>query len=172
VASGPLGRALEFVEAKRLDDAATFLRAEISKDEFGPGETAGLCGLVGGVLSELGRMDEAEAAYRDAVVRAVASSPNVRMIQVAIARYMLAGHLLQSDNAAAALAEAESAVREEKRGHDLLPAVAAEALRELGRDEDARAAAARAIRDASSDKMRANLTKRLAELLPDEGLAG
>src|SRR5262245_33454305 len=145
---------------------------EISKDEFGPSDTADLCGLLGGVLSELGRMDEAEAAYRDAVVRAIASSPDARTLQVAIARYMLAAHLLHSKNASAALAEAESAIGEEKLGHDLLHAGAAEALQELGRDQDARAAAARAIRDASSDKMRANLTKRLAELLPDEGRAG
>ena len=64
MASSPLGRALEFVEAKRFEDAATFLRGEISKDDFGPGETADLCGLLGGVLSDLGRMGEAEAAYR------------------------------------------------------------------------------------------------------------
>jgi hypothetical protein len=117
-------------------------------------------------------MDEAEAAYRDAVARAIASCPDARTLQVAIARYMLACHLLQRGNAIAAFAEAESAIREDKRGHDLLHAVAAEALRELGRDEEARAAAVRAIRDASSDNMRANLASRLAGLLPGEGRAG
>jgi predicted RNA polymerase sigma factor len=172
VGNSPLGRALELVEAKRFEDAASFLRTEISRDELSPAETSDLCGVLGGVLTELGRMNEAEAAYRDAVARAIASSPDARTLQVAIARYMLAGHLLQSDNAIAALAEAESAIREEERGHALLHAVAAEALRELGRDEDARSAAFRAIRDASSDKMRTNLTNRLADLLSGDGRAG
>ena len=102
--SSPLSRALEFVEAKRFEDAAVFLRDEIARDEFGPGETADLCSLLGSVLAELGRMSEAEAAYRDAVVRAVASSPDARTLQVAIARYMVACHLLNCGNATGALA--------------------------------------------------------------------
>jgi predicted RNA polymerase sigma factor len=163
---------LELVEAKRFQDAASFLQQEIAKDHAGPDETADLYGLLGGVLSELGRMDEAEVAYRNAVIQAVASSPGKRTLQVSVARYMLACHLLNKGDAAGALAEAESAIRAEERGHDLLHAVEAEALQELGRDEDARAAAMLAIGTASSAKMRANLTKRLADLLPEPRGAG
>jgi predicted RNA polymerase sigma factor len=160
------------VEAKRFEDAAVYLRAEISKDEFGPGETADLCGLLGGVLSELGRMDEAEVAHRDAVERAIASSPGVRTLQVAIARYMLAAHILNCGDAPRALAEVEAALREEERGHDSLYALKAETLRELGRDEGAREAAAAAVRTASSEKMRLALTRRLSALLSNAADAG
>jgi len=171
--ASPLGRALEFVDANQFDDAVTFLRQEIGNAYLDRSDTADLLGLLGGVLSKLGRMDEATVAFREAVGEASASAPNGRPLQVSIARYMLADHLLSSGDATGALAEASGALRDDDEGgaHAMLHAVSAEALRKLGRDADARVAAAAALAGATSEQGRESMRKRLAGLLADPAAA-
>ena len=150
------------IRARRFDEAEVTLRELIERAEpRDPLRLWYLLGVLAGVLNNLERPVEAAEMYRRALAEARRSGASN---SVETARYMLANQLLIHGNPTDALAEAEPIPA--GRGHVqcLLRSVAAQALWKLGRHEDARSAAKRAIDAAPTDERRSDLTEELAHI--------
>lgn len=158
----------EFFKAERWADAEQFLRRQI--EACGPGDgdlLVHLRQLLGGTLAKLGRPSEATASSRSAVEAAQRQGQPVNSIGVA--RYIHACQLLAAGDADAALQEAREALALYKPVEFHLHTVSAEALSQLGRHSEARAAALAAVAAAPNDIERENTRRHLAEIIGRDG---
>jgi tetratricopeptide (TPR) repeat protein len=150
------------IRARRFDEAEVTLRELIERAEpRDPLRLSYLLGVLAGVLNNLERPVEGTELYRQALAEARRSGASN---SVEAARYMLTNQLLIHGNPTDALAEAEPVPAGSGHVQCLLHSVAAQALWKLGRHEDARSAAKRAMDAAPTDERRSDLTEALAHI--------
>lgn len=125
------------------------------------------------VLAELGRHDEARAAYERSVATELALGSSEGTAQVSVARYFLAEHALRVSDMQGALDAIQPSLFTATKFRGLLHLVKAEAHARLGQPEAARAAALVALAGASTPEQLEKFRVRLRSMeLPTGSEAG
>ena len=119
------------------------------------------------VLTKLEDHAKARGQYERVLELELRDSADEASSGIAVARYLLGEHFLRTNDPDAALRTVEPTIVAQARAVRLAYMVAADALRLLGRDEEARAAARLALRHADTDTQRTSIRQRLAELLSE-----
>ncbi|KQV87052.1 hypothetical protein [Pelomonas sp. Root1237] len=152
-------------EAGRLDAAeACFVRAIAAAG--GQAGVADLHGQLAAVMDGAGRLADAVAQSELALAAELALGQGDSQPSVKVARYFLADRLLrlaETGRALKVLAPSLAALPDDW----LLNTAQAEALLAVGRADEAKAAARRALANAGSDAKRAQLAERLQAVLRD-----
>jgi tetratricopeptide (TPR) repeat protein len=123
------------------------------------------------VLAALGRDDESKAEY-ETYLESLIHRPNAASdLEIDVARYFVAQHLLKMRLPSEALATTEPSLQRPHRPDDSfgawLRAVRAQALWQLGRLDEARQAAREAVSVESSEKKHQNIREELRDILSD-----
>jgi Flp pilus assembly protein TadD len=152
------------IRAGRFVEAETVLRALVgSVDDEDHGRLCYLFGLLGSVLNSLGRHDDATSALREAMNNEQqVGSPDP---EANPHRYFLANQYLNFGDAEQALATIQVVPPGVGHVRCYLHATAAKALRALGRQDEARRAAAEALAAAPNDEERSEVLSALGEML-------
>jgi tetratricopeptide (TPR) repeat protein len=120
-----------------------------------------------GVLSRLGRPDEALVQYQAYLEQELTQNPDESGAAAVVARYFLGEHLLSMGHHQEALDIIRPAA-EAAPNHPIARVVEAAALAALGRSDEARSAAAAAVEHARSDSQRRRIRERLAGIMDAE----
>ena len=157
-------RAWQHIDQREFAQAETVLRDLIDVTDSGdPIRLWELYGLLAGVLNSLSRPSEGTEMYRRALAEALRAGDASGA--VGPARFMLANQYLLFGDPRDALAEAEPVPNGVGHVQCLLHSIAAQALSKLGRSDEARAAARRAMDAAPTAARRTDPTRNLGTLL-------
>lgn len=157
--------AFDLAEAGKLEEAAAKY-AEASQ-ELAPEHywSPSSRGEYASVLSRLGRTHEALLQYERALVEELRQHGDEAAPPVILARCFLADHLVQGGDPARALDAVRPAIGSGGSLESFAHSIQALALAALGRQEEARAAASKAMLIAQSDGQRARIRERLGPLV-------
>lgn len=157
-------KAWQHIDQQEFAQAEPLLRSLLEiTDPTDPARLWQLYGLLAEVLNSLARPSEGTEMYRHALREAERAGD--ASSTVGPARFMLANQHLAFGDPRDALAVAEPVPSGVGHIQCLLHSVAAQALSKLGRSDDARATARRALDAAPTAERRAALTADLAHLL-------
>ena len=157
-------RAWKHIDAEEFAEAEPLVRRVIdATDPDDPTRMWELHGLLAGVLNSLSRTAEGTDMYRRALAEARRSGDDRSV--VGAARYMLANQYLLFGDPRDALAEAEPVPPGAGHIQCLLHSIAAQALWKLGRRDEARGAAQRAMDTSPTPDRRADMTRDLGHIL-------
>ncbi len=164
------GNGLEYWEAGRLEEAATAFQEAVALGGSDIAFTQYLSSL-GGVLGDLGKRVEAQAAFEQALQRALEESRDVGNAsnEVVVTRYSLAQHFLRFEQPLQAIAISEPSVGVNARLEGILRFVRALAFAALGEGSKARTEAVAALELANSEDQRERMKTQLVEILASAG---
>ena len=159
-----LSEVFAHVHAGRFAEAEAVVRRLIDRtDKQDHGTLCYLFGLLGSVLNSLGRHDDATGVLREAMNQELhVSGANP---EATPHRYMLANQYVNFGDPEQALAVIQVVPPGVGHVRCLLHITAAKALLALGRQEEARRAAAEALAAAPTDERRADVFLELGEML-------
>jgi len=161
---------LELWEAGGLADAAARYQEALADADPEHDATPGYHQQLAGVLAALGRDGEALDHFRRALELEQNRGGDEAMATVAVARYFLAEHHTKMREPAAGLEALTPSLVAGGKVEALLCMVQAECCWQLGRIDEARAAAQRAVDGATSADQRRRIEERLAMVLGKGGL--
>lgn len=170
-ASDLAAQAWFLAEQNRLDEAVSTFGAALAAAEPGMNGIWQLHGEYASVLVRAGRHSEAEKQSRLSLDAALRQEGNEDSPSVVVARYFLAGMIVETrpQEALDVIAPALSARPKLQR---LARAMQAEALFRLGRTGEARSAAEQAVQMCQTDEQRDTMLKRMAHVLGESPEAG
>jgi tetratricopeptide (TPR) repeat protein len=155
----------ELWQAGELQGAAGFYLEALECADPNHYALADYHGEFGEVLSALGRQDEAREQYQLALAVEMRNDPLGGSPSVLAARYFLGKHYLEMSFPELALEAVKPGLFANTKFTGPLEAVQAEALWRLGRVDEARESALRALAGAGSDKQREGINKEMQHIL-------
>ncbi len=164
------GKGLDHWEAGRLEEAAAELQEAVA---LGVSDInfAQYLGSLGGVLGQLGKRVEAQAAFEHALQRALDESEEEGNASSAVvsARYSLAEHFLHFEQPLQAIAISGPSVGVSAKLEGILRFIRAFAFAALGEGSRARTEALAALELATSEDQRIRMKTQLEEILRSAG---